>query len=58
MRNIKLTELEAEALLQGSTSLVMEREVCKEQFDELFGINFHKVLDSACRKIHFANKEN
>ena len=59
MITIKLTKKEADALLQGSTCLDMEREVNNEQFDELFGKNFHKELDSACRKIYFAynNKE-
>ena len=56
---IKLTKKEADALLQSSTQLDMEREDEPKQFDELFGKNFHKELDSACRKIYFAynNKE-
>ena len=51
MITIKLTRKEAEALRQGVICSELEREGCPEQYDEIMGKNFHKILDSACTKL-------
>ena len=51
MKAIRLTEAEANALMQGVICLEMEREVNNQQFDEVHEKNFIKDLDSAFRKI-------
>ena len=56
MITVKLTRKEAEALVKGVICSELEREGCPEQYDELMGKNFHKILDSACIKLNKAIK--
>ena len=57
MITVKLTKREAEALRQGVICSELEREGCPEQYDEILGNNFHKILDSACIKLNKALRD-